>query len=780
MNKRHPLGAVAPASAALSLGPRVVLIGGGFSGTLTAIRILDLVESGIDVVLIEKSAGNDYGGLAFGEVSCGWEHLLNIQAGRVSLFREEPDDFLNWANGHETSKTDWPARWRNFEFNPSSPVPRRVYGLYLRDRLALITARRPGSRVRLIRDTAVNLAAAPESVVVTLAGSAGSRHTIKADFAILATGHWEAQVPAELRGVADPAGLIVTDPYSAAGREALLRTSPNARVTIVGTGLTSFDIILTLLSIGHEGPVTCVSRHGFEHRPYPRDHLHDIPPPHGLIDFAMMHSASPDEFLSTFLRDFARVRRRFSDLPQTVRDERTWKVLEPIIAKFCQAAAPGLVKELLRMFKSAMVTSRIGTVEEIVAPIFEQRKAGRLSTLTGEIRSVVADQAAVTLDIARPDGRRHVQTADRVVLATGRITDLAMVGDQLWGNLCRSGYARPEPVTGFGVAADEKGRLRGLVRTNRIFAVGPMRQGDELVRNGRTGAFVFSIGTLRNQAHQTALNVAQLIRRSRMGLTLDDEPGLADIGEAAYDHAAMLRAAIDGITTNSEVMNAFRHQVGYPISRRPGGPDSWNAQRAQHELAERGAAEALRPRLALVLLEYLEAEAVRSLTDISRLAPEIAERVALQRQIRNLCQLEEMKGSSDMAPITVELSRAGGTATRAQIRGHEIVVDRPKAGGGGDTGPMGGELLLAAIGGCFMSTFIATVNAQSITVDDAVCSVTGNFSADSPRRFSQIEMAVSSSSCPGTVLADLVADAEQNCIVMNTLRGSLELSVTAK
>jgi uncharacterized NAD(P)/FAD-binding protein YdhS/uncharacterized OsmC-like protein len=750
--------------------PRVVIIGAGFSGTLVALRILDLHDHDLELVIIERSPADRGGGLAFGVTGTGWEHLLNIQAGRISLFREEPDDFLAWANDPGTDKAAWPQAWQACRFTPSSPVPRRVFARYLGDRLRAVAARRPRSTVRQVHATVTDLAAEPGGVLVRYAARAAG--AMRAQAAVLATGHWPPLIPPAFREVPDPAGRIVTDPYSGRGRRQLASLPADAGVLIVGTGLTSYDVILTLVQQGHRGPISTISRHGFEHRPYPLDHLHDIPALTGRIGFLDRPFASADEFLRAFLRDFARIRRRFADLPPMVRDERAWKALEPAVAEFCQTAPPGLVKELLGRFKSAMVTSRIGTVTQILQPIAELRERGALVKLTGEITGVAADTAGVTVTVGGPDGTSRAYRAGQVVLAAGRMTDLQAVPDQLWAALRRRGYAQPEPVTGLGVTASENGQLADGASAGRLFAVGPMRQGSELVRHGRTGAFVFSVGTLRNQAHHTALAVTQLLRRLRLGQVAASARAGPDL-IAGWPPAVRLAAADPG------VLRAVQLSVGYPMTRPPGWP-SWDTGRASAELAARGAGADTAAALALPLLEYLDVLAVRSLTDISRLAPEIAERITQRRRIADSLILTGVKGHTPMKQITVELTRTGGTATRAQIRGHEILIDRPEASDGGDAGPMGGELLLTSIGGCYMSTLIAAARARKIRVDGASCTVTGTFAGDSPRRFAGIELTVSCPDCPPDELKRLVDVAEQGCVVLNTLRGGPALTVAAR
>lgn len=728
------------------LGP-IVVVGGGFSGSLVVLRILDMTDHDVDIVVLEKDPQNLNGGIAFGETGAGWEHLLNIQAGRVSLFREEPDDFLSWANHGATDKATWLAEWQDFRFTPSSPVPRRVFAQYLRDRLAAVAGRRPGSLIRNVHGEAIALTPGRDGIVVSYCAD-GLPHSVRAEAVILATGHWAPVIPAALRELQRSDERLVVDPYSANGRQKLLAIRHDASVLIVGTGLTSFDVITTLQRAGHGGSITCISRHGLEHRPYPPDHLHDIPALTQRMHFPEISTTSPDAFLCTFVRDFARIRRGFSDQPVMVRDERAWKALEPAIAEFCASGPADLVRELLHRFKSAMVTSRIGTVQEIIAPIDKLRQSGRLTKVIGEIMHVSADADGLTVAISGADREIRDAPVDLVVLACGRNADLEAVADPLWAGLRRSGLAEAEPVTGLGVAADEQGRFTCDDGGDRLFAIGPMRQGSELVRHGRTGAFVFSIGTLRNQAHHTALAVVQLIRRL--------QPGPVNAGVPLH---------IEAESHELGALRAVQLRVGYPMTR-PAG----SATREDNFAAFAD----------LETLEILERQAVSSLTDISKLAPEIEKRVALQRTIKNSLRLTGTKGRAVVNQIIVELNREGATATRTQVRGHDVVIDRPTSNDGTDAGPMGGELLLVSVGGCFMSTFIAAAKARSIAVDGASCEVIGTFADDSPRRFASVELTVSCDQCSADDLEHLVRVAEHGCIVMNTLRGSLSLRAAVK
>jgi uncharacterized OsmC-like protein len=48
--------------------------------------------------------------------------------------------------------------------------------------------------------------------------------------------------------------------------------------------------------------------------------------------------------------------------------------------------------------------------------------------------------------------------------------------------------------------------------------------------------------------------------------------------------------------------------------------------------------------------------------------------------------------------MKTELRQISASTSEATIRQHQVFIDRPAAKGGGDAGPMGGELFLAAVG----------------------------------------------------------------------------------
>lgn len=128
-----------------------------------------------------------------------------------------------------------------------------------------------------------------------------------------------------------------------------------------------------------------------------------------------------------------------------------------------------------------------------------------------------------------------------------------------------------------------------------------------------------------------------------------------------------------------------------------------------------------------------------------------------------------------MPTIQIALQQVGPATTEATIRTHKVLVDRPDAKGGDDKGPMGGELLLAALGGCFMSNLLAAVRAREADVSNVYTEVTGTL-GDTPVRFTTIDMVVSADGADTELLSKLVTIAERACITANTLRDAVTLT----
>ena len=124
--------------------------------------------------------------------------------------------------------------------------------------------------------------------------------------------------------------------------------------------------------------------------------------------------------------------------------------------------------------------------------------------------------------------------------------------------------------------------------------------------------------------------------------------------------------------------------------------------------------------------------------------------------------------------IKVQLIQVSPSTTEATMGAHQVRIDRPASKGGADMGPMGGELFLASVGGCFMSNLLAAIRARESKISSVRTEVIGTI-ADSPARFETLELTVTAEGPDKELLPKLVEIADRGCIMMNTLREKLDV-----
>jgi putative redox protein len=130
-----------------------------------------------------------------------------------------------------------------------------------------------------------------------------------------------------------------------------------------------------------------------------------------------------------------------------------------------------------------------------------------------------------------------------------------------------------------------------------------------------------------------------------------------------------------------------------------------------------------------------------------------------------------------MNEITITIRQVSDTTSEAEIRQHRVLIDRPEAKGGSDMGPMGGELFLSAVGGCFMSNLLAAMKARRVEMPGLHTRATGTLADNAPARFTAVELCVTADNPDRETLEHLVEIADKGCIMMNTLRDKLDVRV---
>src|SRR5580658_173731 len=126
--------------------------------------------------------------------------------------------------------------------------------------------------------------------------------------------------------------------------------------------------------------------------------------------------------------------------------------------------------------------------------------------------------------------------------------------------------------------------------------------------------------------------------------------------------------------------------------------------------------------------------------------------------------------------INVQIRQISPSTSEVKMCKHKVLVDRPQGKGGTDLGPMGGELLLATAGGCFMSNLLAAIKARDANITGVQTEVIGTL-GEFPARFVALELRMAAAGPHREGLEKLVEIADRACIMMNTLHDTLALKI---
>ncbi|MCW8280836.1 FAD/NAD(P)-binding domain-containing protein [Agrobacterium sp. InxBP2] len=227
----------------------VALVGSGFSAICTAAHLLSSLPAEASIAIVGDES--DFGrGTAY-RTELPY-HRLNVPAGRMSVFPDRPDDFVEWLAQNGLGN------------DPLLFASRGDYGLYLRDRLAsLLRSREQRARVDFIRAKAS--ACRPESqggFTFTLENG----ETLQARNVVLCLGVGAASLPVQTVAKREEGVQRVVSHCWQPGW--LSRVKSGDRICILGSGLTMIDQVLTLRGKGHRGPIHVLSRRGLIPHPH--------------------------------------------------------------------------------------------------------------------------------------------------------------------------------------------------------------------------------------------------------------------------------------------------------------------------------------------------------------------------------------------------------------------------------------------------------------------------------------------------------------------------------
>jgi uncharacterized NAD(P)/FAD-binding protein YdhS len=479
--------------------PTIAIVGGGFSGSITAAQILrraSQVEMPLRVVVIERR-GAIGEGLAYGTREPS--HLLNVPAGRMSAWPERPGDFVEWALNRYGS------------VHANDFLPRQWYGEYIRE--TLLAAGREAvdaSALSVVLDEVRRIARHPSGGwMVHIARGV----SIRASAVVLAVGHRPPSDPIAMKW-RGPRTHFIADPWRPF---ALNAVSTDESVVVLGSGLTAVDAVLSLSQPHRRARMTLVSRRGLA----PQTH---VVPPSASADLGSLVcelKAAPGGLRTRTLCH--RIRQLASEAVSSGGDWRSVvDGLRPHTATLWQAMSLSERRRFVVRLRPFWEVHRHRMAPEVAEQFYALLAEGRVQIVAGKVESVQAQSDALRVLVVERLGNRFIELkANWVVNCTGPVPSNSVESNPAIGSLLVHGWLRADELS-LGVETTSEGsavEAAGLSVPD-LFVVGTLRK-PALWEST-------AVPELRLQAQSVAEAVLTLVCRSR-----DEIPRRAELSNIA-------------------------------------------------------------------------------------------------------------------------------------------------------------------------------------------------------------------------------------------------------
>lgn len=225
----------------------ICIIGGGFSGISSAIQLIKKTTN-IQITIIDnKSIAK---GIAYNPYSN--KHLLNVVTSKMSIFDDEPNDFLNWVLSKEPYKNE------DREILSQSFLPRKLYGEYLTETWEeyINIAANKNIKLNIFNDTAIDMDITDSIITIITKNN----QKIISDYCILATGNDIPKNPNIKNNEFYSSKYYFKNPWDI---NSVVNVYNNLPILILGNGLTMVDTVLGLIEKGFKGEIYSISPNGF-------------------------------------------------------------------------------------------------------------------------------------------------------------------------------------------------------------------------------------------------------------------------------------------------------------------------------------------------------------------------------------------------------------------------------------------------------------------------------------------------------------------------------------
>jgi uncharacterized NAD(P)/FAD-binding protein YdhS len=427
------------------------IIGGGFTGGALAFHLASNPAVDTARIVIFEPRQKLGAGLAYD--TSDPVHRINVPATRMSIDPERPEHFSEWIEKTGAVSGDIGVVARDGQLFPS----RQVFGNYVNSHVMPFV---DSGRIEHRRER-VSAVRKDDKRWVVESEDGGE---LAVDLLVIATSHPSPAAPNALVSILEGHPRFIAD---ATVPNALSAIRTNDGVLVVGNGLTSADVIASLVENSHRGKITAISRRGLRSRG---------------------HAAAPQEaygdFTSRPIRSARLLTRR---IRETIREaaifDVSWHAVIDAVRGQGRVIWQNLPvaerKKIVRHLRPFWDVHRFRIAPQVEQAIIDATQRGQLETLSASIAVVSYHDSRIRTALKLAKGRGTlIRDFDAVVVTTGPAHGGILHSQPFLELLADEGVITSDPAR-LGIACDENSQAidKSGLAVPGLFIAGPLARG---------------------------------------------------------------------------------------------------------------------------------------------------------------------------------------------------------------------------------------------------------------------------------------------------------------
>ena len=414
----------------------IAIVGGGISGTLTVLNLIKQSESLLKIIWFD--AKNKFcKGFAYS--TSEEQHLLNVRANNMSIFADEPTHFVNWLSKHHP------------QFNANDFVPRKLFGEYVQSTFDEL--KNTNSLISLLQITEE----------VTTIDKINNEFEIKASQkykvqkVVLALGNF---LPAHPRSISkefiESQNYFQNAFHSSIIHQVILKKS----ITIIGSGLTMIDVLISLHHHSYSGKINIISPHAY----IPQGHIENpLPSVKPFIEENKTYTLI--ELFSLVNQQLKKAKRENLN-PHSVID-----VMRPHLQSIWLNFSLTEQQQFLRHLRHKWGVGRHRAPSESMAIFNKLQSSGAINLVKGRLYDIKTIDHGFEIHYSNLKTNKLSLKTEFIINCTGPESDYLKVPSKLVQNLIKNEVFGPDSIH-YGINSAKNGEI-----SSNLYTIGPPLKG---------------------------------------------------------------------------------------------------------------------------------------------------------------------------------------------------------------------------------------------------------------------------------------------------------------